>query len=100
MTLRDFANIPARETFILQVALNDVPASFREFQEAAAQAKGWVSVGKLVEDNKAKIEAQFDFDVPSAGRTASHREAARRRPAAILIAHQQPGLRCERSGDR
>ena len=68
--LRDFANIPPRETFILQVALHDVPTAFRELQGAATQAKGWVNVGKLVEDNKAKIEAQLDFDVPVAEKAA------------------------------
>jgi hypothetical protein len=70
VVLRDFANIPPRETFILQIAMHDVPASFREFQETVAQAKGWVNVGKLVEDNKAKIEAQIDFDVPAAEKAA------------------------------
>jgi hypothetical protein len=70
VVLRDFANIPARETFIVQLALTDVPTSFREFQDAVGLAKGWVSVGKLVEDNKAKIEAQIDFDVPAAERPA------------------------------
>jgi hypothetical protein len=77
VVLRDFANIPPRETFILQVALNDVPATFREFQQAVAQAKGWVSVGKLVEDNKAKIEAQFDFDVPAAEKPAIEKALAK-----------------------
>jgi hypothetical protein len=70
VVLRDFANIPPRETFILQIALQDVSASFREFQETIVHAKGWVNVGKLVEDNKAKIEAQLDFDVPTAEKGA------------------------------
>jgi hypothetical protein len=70
VVLRDFANIPPRETFILQIAMHDVPASFREFQETLAQAKGWINVAKLVEDNKAKIEAQLDFDVPVAEKAA------------------------------
>jgi len=70
VTLRDFANIPPRETFIVQIALNDVPASFREFQDAVAQARGWINVGKLVEDNKSKIEAQIDFDVPASEKVA------------------------------
>ena len=70
VVLRDYANIPARETFIASAALNDVPATFLEFQEAVGQAKGWVNVARLVEDNKAKIEAQIDFDVPTAERPA------------------------------
>src|ERR1019366_7190283 len=49
-----------------QPAMTDVSATFQEFQAAVTQAKGWVSIGNLVEDNKAKIEAQFDFDVPAA----------------------------------
>jgi Domain of unknown function (DUF4349)/Putative zinc-finger len=64
--LRDFANIPAREAFIVQVAMTDVPAAFREFQEAIARAKGWISIGDLVEDNKVKTDAQLKFDVPTA----------------------------------
>ena len=75
--LRDFANIRARETFIVQIAMNDVPATFQKFQAAVIQAKGWVSVGKLVEDNKAKIEAQFDFDVPASEKGAIERLLAK-----------------------
>src|SRR5207302_344155 len=36
LVLRDFANIPPRETFHLQIAATDVPAAFRELQEAVA----------------------------------------------------------------
>lgn len=70
VVLRDFANIPPRETFNLQIAMPDVSVSFRELQNAVNQARGWVTVGQLTEDNKAKAEAQFDFTVPAAERLA------------------------------
>ncbi|MBI3823787.1 MAG: DUF4349 domain-containing protein, partial [Planctomycetes bacterium] len=70
VTMSDFANIPARETFILQIAMNDVPATFRELQATVGKAKGWISVGQLREDNKAKIEAQLNFDVPVSEKAA------------------------------
>jgi hypothetical protein len=70
VTLRDFANIRPRETFIVQVALNDVSASFRELQDAVAQARGWINVGKLTENDRTKIEAQIDFDVPTGEKAA------------------------------
>jgi hypothetical protein len=70
ISLRDFANIPPRETFTLQIAAVDVAASFRELQDAVTAAKGSVSVGQLSEDNKVKMEATFVFDVPAAERQA------------------------------
>ncbi len=65
VTIRDFANIKPRETFIVNLVMPEVPASYRDFQEAATRTKGWVNVAQLKEDNKAKIEAEFDFDVPA-----------------------------------
>ena len=70
ISLRDFANISPRETFYLQIAAIDVAASFRELQDAVTAAKGLVSVGQLIEDNKVKMEAKFEFDVPAAERQA------------------------------
>ncbi len=70
LVLRDFANIPPRETFHVQIAATDVPASFRELQDAVAAAKGLVTVGQLTEDSKVRIEAKFEFDVPAAERQA------------------------------
>ena len=70
ISLRDFANILPRETFNIQIAAVDVAASFRELQDAVTAAKGLVSVGQLIEDNKVKMEAKFEFDVPAAERQA------------------------------
>jgi hypothetical protein len=68
ISLRDFANILPRETFYIQIAAIDVAASFRELQDAVTAAKGLVSVGQLIEDNKVKMEAKFEFDVPASER--------------------------------
>jgi hypothetical protein len=65
LVLRDFANIKPRETFHIVIAATDVPQSFRELQDAVAAARGLVTVGQLSEDSKVKIEATFDFDIPS-----------------------------------
>ena len=65
IVLRDFAAIPPRKTFHLILAAADVPASFHELQDAVAAAKGLVTVGQLTEDSKVKIEARFEFDIPS-----------------------------------
>ena len=70
IVLRDFNAIAPRETFHLTIAATDVPASFRELQDAVAAAKGLVTVGKLVEDSKTRIEATFEFDIPAAERQA------------------------------
>ena len=74
----------------MQLALADVPASFHEFQDAVSLAKGWVSVGKLVEDNKAKIEAQFDFDVPAQPNGQQSRNCWRR-PGPSCVTSSQVG---------
>ena len=52
----------------LQIAAVDVPAAFRELQDAVTAAKGLVTIGQVIEDTKVKIEAKFDFDVPAAER--------------------------------
>lgn len=70
VVLRDFAAIPPRETFHVQIAAIDVSAGFKELQDAVTAAKGLVTVGQLTEDSKIKIEAKFEFDVPAAERHA------------------------------
>ena len=70
VVLSDFINIRPRETFDLQLVATDVPAAFRELQDAVGQAKGLVSVGQLLEDSKVRIEAKFDFNIPAAERQA------------------------------
>jgi hypothetical protein len=61
VTLRDFANIPPREMFVVQVAIQDVGTSFREFKDAVGQARGWINLA----DDAPKTEAQINFDVPT-----------------------------------
>ncbi|MBI2808631.1 MAG: DUF4349 domain-containing protein [Planctomycetes bacterium] len=68
LVLRDFAHIPPRETFYLSLAATDVPTAFRELQDAVKAAQGLVTVGLLTEDSKVKVEAKFDFTIPSAKR--------------------------------
>ncbi len=63
IVIRDIAAIPPRETFHVQIAAIDVPAAFRELQEAVAAARGLVTVGQLTEDSKVKMEARFEFDI-------------------------------------
>jgi hypothetical protein len=64
--LRDFANIPARETFTWHVTMSDVPATYDELKKAVTRARGWVSAARLDQDKK----AEFNFDVPAAERGA------------------------------
>jgi hypothetical protein len=77
IVLRDFANIPARETFHVVLAAIDVPTAFRELQDAVAQAKGLVTVGQLTEDSKVKVDGQLNFDIASAERAAIEKALAR-----------------------
>jgi hypothetical protein len=63
--LRDIANIPPRETFHVQLAAVDVGVAFRKLQDAVTASKGLVTVSQLQEDNKVRMEAKFEFDVPS-----------------------------------
>lgn len=68
ISLRDYAAIPARDSFKLELAAADVAGGFRELQDAVAAARGQVFVAQLAEDNKVKMEATLQFDVPAAER--------------------------------
>jgi hypothetical protein len=65
--LRDFANIKARETFLIQVFSPEVSVqtSFRDIKKAVAEAKGWIGVANLKDG-----EAQLNFDVPTGEKRA------------------------------
>jgi hypothetical protein len=70
VTLYNVANIQPRETYHVQVAVENVPADYRKLQDAVAQAKGQVRSANLNEQDKLNINAQFDFDVPADQREA------------------------------
>ncbi len=56
--------VAPRETIVLQVATDDVPAGYRTLQEAVRNAKGRILNAQLNEQDKQNITAQLDFDVP------------------------------------
>jgi hypothetical protein len=67
INMYNVANVQPREVLTIQLATPDVHAGFRKLQEAVAQFKGQVRTGQLLEQqDKLKVTAQFDFDVPSA----------------------------------
>ncbi len=70
VTLYNVANIQPRETFVLQIAVQDVPADYGKMLEAVTKAMGQIRVSQLNEQEKLNIFAQLDFDVPSGQRAA------------------------------
>src|SRR5439155_165146 len=66
VTLKNFASIPPRETYVLQAVSLDVPAGYRKLQDAVAEAKGQVRAANLNEQDKLNVSADLSFDVPAA----------------------------------
>jgi hypothetical protein len=56
--------VAPRETIVLQVATDDVPAGYRTLQEAVRNAEGRILNAQLNEQDKQNITAQLDFDIP------------------------------------
>lgn len=56
--------VAPRETIVLQLATDDVPAGYRALQEAVQNAKGRILNAQLNEQDKQNITAQLDFDIP------------------------------------
>jgi hypothetical protein len=63
MQLYNLANVAARETATLQVAVTDVPAAYQSLRDAVAKAAGRVFVAQLLEQDRQNITAQLDFDL-------------------------------------
>ncbi len=61
--LYNLANIAARETATLSVAVPDVPTAYNAMRDAIAKAAGRVQVAQLNETDKQNITAQLNFDV-------------------------------------
>jgi len=57
------AAVPPRETGVLQVATRDVPAGYRQLQEAVAKARGRTLHSQLNEQDRQNVTAQLDFEV-------------------------------------
>jgi hypothetical protein len=76
LTLKSFTSIPARETFIVQIAVPNVPTEYGNLLDTVAQAKGQVRVSQLNEQDKLNNSAQLDFDVPAAQRAAVEKQLA------------------------
>jgi hypothetical protein len=70
LVLRNLATVPARETSILRIAVNDVPTVFREMQDAVLAAKGVIHVQQLNVASKLSVDAVLSFDVPKSDRQA------------------------------
>jgi hypothetical protein len=70
LVLRNLATVPARETSILRIAVNDVPTVFRELQDAVLAAKGVIHVQQLNVASKLSVDAVLSFDVPKSDRQA------------------------------
>ena len=68
LTLRNLATIQPRESYLLQIATQDVSADYRQLQDAIAAAKGQVKAINLSEQDKLNTTAQLDFDVSSSER--------------------------------
>ncbi|MCS7045546.1 MAG: DUF4349 domain-containing protein, partial [Gemmataceae bacterium] len=63
LTLKSVNSVPPREVFQLQAVTTDVPGTFRQLQEAVAQAKGHVRSANLDEQDKLNVSATLHFDV-------------------------------------
>jgi hypothetical protein len=61
--LYNLANVAARETATIQVAVTDVPAAYQSLRDAVAKASGGVLVAQLNEQDRQNITAQLEFDV-------------------------------------
>jgi glycine cleavage system regulatory protein len=55
--------VPPRQTDVLQVATQDVPAGFRDLQAAVDKAKGRTLNAQLHEQDRQNVTAQLDFEV-------------------------------------
>jgi hypothetical protein len=64
ISLYNLANIAPRETATVQLAVANVPASYRALQEAVARLKGRVVTATLDEQDRQNIKAQLDLEVP------------------------------------
>jgi uncharacterized membrane protein YgcG len=76
LVLKSFTSIPARETFIRQIAVTDVPGEYGALLNAVAKAKGQLRVSQLNEQDRLNIHAQLDFDVPSGEREPVEKQLA------------------------
>ena len=56
--------IAPRETIVLQLATDDVPASYRTLRDAVSNANGRILNAQLNEQDKQNVTAQLDFDIP------------------------------------
>ncbi|MFO0825862.1 MAG: DUF4349 domain-containing protein [Gemmataceae bacterium] len=61
--LYNLANIAARETATLQIAVADVPAAFQTLREVVGKTTSRVFTAKFDEQDKQNITAQLDFEV-------------------------------------
>jgi glycine cleavage system regulatory protein len=58
------ALVAPRETIVLQIATEDVPAGYRMLQAAVDNANGRILNAQLNEQDKQNITARLDFDIP------------------------------------
>jgi hypothetical protein len=61
--LYNLANVAARETVTLQVAVPDVSTAYRTLREAVAKATGRVVASQLNEQDRQNVTAQIDFEI-------------------------------------
>jgi hypothetical protein len=64
ISIYNLANVAPRETSLLEIAVADVPASYRTLREAIAKLKGSrVVTANLNEQDRQNVTAQLDFEV-------------------------------------
>jgi hypothetical protein len=61
--LYNVTGIAPRETTTVTLAAADVPTAYRALQEAVAKSKGRVLKGQLNEQDRANVNADFEFEV-------------------------------------
>jgi hypothetical protein len=61
--LYNLANIAARESVTLQIAVSEVPAAFQTLREVVGKTTSRVFTAKFDEQDKQNITAQLDFEV-------------------------------------
>ena len=61
--LYNLANVAARETATLQIAVTDVPKAYQALRDVVAKTTGRVLVAQLNEQDRQNITAELDFEV-------------------------------------
>ena len=69
--LYNLANVAARETSTLQIAVADVPAAYQALRDTVVKAGGRVVTAQLNEQDRQNVTAQLDFEIKRAEEATS-----------------------------